>query len=326
MPQALVPTGSTVVSSPVSPSSANRPHERGRGGQECLRNKRLGPLFPRSGFRRLLRIVLIPLLSLTAVRAQSGDRPPLPKGLEGIGIDQRLNAQVPLDARFRDEDGRSIRLGDLLGRRPAILALVYYRCTMLCTYILNGVVSGLRPLSLRPGRDFDVIAISIDPSEDPPLAAAKRVQYAKSYSSRGGVDGWHFLTGDEHNIRAVADAAGFHYRYDPQTRMFLHLSGVMILTPQGRLARYFYGVEYTPKDLELGLVEASANRIGTAVDQILLFCYHYDPATGKYGAAVLNLLRAAAAAVLMALAGTLVVFWRRDVHRDRSYTHGAQRL
>ena len=149
---------------------------------------------------------------------------------------------------------------------------------MLCNYILSGVVSGLRPLSLRPGRDFDIIAISIDPSEDPEIAAEKRDHYAKSYSSKFGTGGWHFLTGDQKNIRAVADAVGFHYRYDEKSKLFLHASGIMVLTPEGRVARYFYGVEYAPKDLKLGLIEASANRIGSPVDQILLLCYHYDPA------------------------------------------------
>ncbi len=258
--------------------------------------------------------------------AEAADKPPLPPELQGIGIDQHLNAQVPLNARFTDESGRSVQLSEYFGRRPVVLALVYYRCTMLCSYILNGVVSGLRPLSLRPGRDFDVIAISIDPAEDAHLAAGKRDHYAKSYSPKYGTNGWHFLTGDEANIHAVTEAVGFHYRYDPKTQMFLHLSGIMVLTPRGRIARYFYGVEYAPKDLELGLVEASANRIGSVADQLLLFCYHYDPATGKYGAAVLNLLRGSAAAVLLILATALTILWRRDVRRDRSFLREASRL
>jgi protein SCO1/2 len=264
-----------------------------------------------------MKLLVIATMFLAAAAAATGDKPPLPKELQGIGIDQRLNAQVPLDARFVDESGQSVRLGDYFGRRPVILTLVYYRCTMLCSYILNGVVAGLRPLSLRPGRDFDVIAISIDPAEDHQLAAEKRDHYTHSYSPKLGTNGWHFLTGDQKNIHAVADAVGFHYRYDPKTQMFLHLSAIMLLTPQGKAARYFYGVEYAPKDLELGLVEASANRIGTTADQILLYCYHYDPATGKYGAAVLNLLRASAALVLIALVGSLTILWRRDLRRDR---------
>jgi protein SCO1/2 len=275
---------------------------------------------------KLLTAFVISIAIAGCASADTPDKPQLPKELQGIGIDQRLNAQAPLDASFTDESGREVRLGDYLGTRPAILALVYYRCTMLCSYILNGVVSGLRPLSLRPGRDFDVIAISIDSSEDSALAAAKREHYAKSYSSKLGTDGWHFLTGREKDIRAVADAVGFHYRYDPKTQLFLHGSGVMLLTPEGRVARYFYGVEYTPKDLKLGLIEASANKIGSRVDQILLFCYHYDPVTGKYGAVVVNMLRIAAAAVLLLLVVTLTIFWRRDLRAARALRREAPTL
>lgn len=248
----------------------------------------------------------------------SGDRPILPKELRGIGITQNLNAQVPLDAHFLDESGRSVRLGDYLGRRPAILALVYYQCTMLCNQILNGIVAGLRPLRLQPGRDFDVIAVSINPKEQPPLARDKRDHYVHSYSSHAGTDGWHFLTGREPNIHAIADAVGFHYRYDAKNDIFLHASGIMVVTPQGKVARYFYGVEYEPKDLKLGLIEASQGRIGSAVDQILLFCYHYDPASGKYTAAVLNLLRGSAAATLLLLVGILGMLWRRDIRSARA--------
>lgn len=272
-----------------------------------------------------LPAVAILLASIvTCAAASTSDKPQLPKELQGIGLDQRLNAQVPLDAQFRDEAGRTVQLREYLGHRPAILALVYYRCTMLCSYILNGIVEGLRPLSLRPGRDFDVIAISIDPSEGPELAAGKRDHYARSYSSKYGTNGWHFLTGDDTNIHKVANAVGFHYRWDPKTKMFLHLSGIMILTPQGKASRYFYGVQYQPKDLELGLVEASNDRIGSVADQVLLFCYHYDASTGKYSAAVFNLLRASAALVLLLLAGALTLLWRRDLRRDRRPAHGVQ--
>jgi len=263
------------------------------------------------------RTAIVMILSAAGALANTGDRPVLPKELRGIGITQNLNAQVPLDARFTDESGRSVRLGEYLGQKPAVLALVYYQCTMLCNQILNGVVTGLRPLSLRPGRDFDVIAVSINPKEGPELAREKRDRYARSYSSRAGTAGWHFLTGTEPNIRAVADAVGFHYRYDAKNDIFLHASGIMVLTPEGKLARYFYGVEFEPKDLKLGLIEASRNRIGSAVDQILLFCYHYDPATGKYSATVINLLRGSAAATLLLMVGILGILWRRDVKAAR---------
>ncbi len=276
---------------------------------------------------RLTCAVAFLLSALSAARASAPapDRPVLPAYLQGIGIDQRLNAQTPLDAQFRDESGRAMRLGDLLGHRPAILALVYYRCTMLCDQILNGIVRGLRPLSLEPGRDFDVIAISINPAEDPPLAAAKRENYVKLYSRSASTKGWHFLTGTEANIRAVADAVGYHYRYDPKTGIFLHLAGIMVLTPEGKAARYLYGVEYEPKDLKLSLVEASHNRIGSLTDQILLFCCPYDPLTGKYTASVLNLMRASAAAFLALLVVVLAVWWRRDLRFHHGESAGAQR-
>ena len=258
--------------------------------------------------------------------AQAPDRPPTPKVLQGIGIEQRLNAPIPLNTQFTDESGHQVRLADYFGRRPVVLALVYYRCTMLCSYILSGMVSGLRPLSLRPGRDFDVVAISIDPAENSQLAAAKRASYVHSYSSRAGPEGWHFLTGNEKDIRAVADAVGFHYRYDPKTQLFLHASGIMVLTPDGHVSRYLYGVEFTPKDLKLGLMEASGNRIGSAADQILLLCYHYDPCTGKYGAAVMNLLRAAAALMLGTLIVSLALLFRKDFRPGRSAVREARNL
>lgn len=243
--------------------------------------------------------------------------PSCPPIFRASASNQKLNAQAPLGAEFRDESGATVRLGDLLGRRPAILALVYYRCTMLCDQILNGIVRGLRPLSLRPGRDFDVIAISINPAEDPPLAAAKRLNYVKLYSKDASPAGWHFLTGTEPNIRAVADAVGYHYRYDPKSGIFLHLAGIMVLTPEGKAARYLYGVEFEPKDLKLSLVEASHNRIGSLTDQILLFCCPYDPLTGKYTASVLNLMRVFAGVFLAVLVMVLFLWWRRDLRADR---------
>jgi protein SCO1/2 len=248
------------------------------------------------------------------------DKPILPKYLQGVGIDQNLNAQVPLHAQFTDELGRVVTLGSYLGRRPAVLALVYYTCPMLCDQILRGVVHGLKPLSLEPGRDFEVIAISINPRETPPQAAVKRQQFVKLYSSKATPEGWHFLTGDEANIRAVADAVGYHYRYDPKSGMYFHAAGIMVLTPEGKAARYFYGVEFQPKDLKLGLVEASHNRIGSVVDQILLFCCSYDATTGKYTTTVLDIMRATAAVFFLALVGTLGFIWRWDI---RKYGHPA---
>jgi protein SCO1 len=261
-------------------------------------------------------LLTIPLLlDVAFAQTTPNPQPTLPTRLQGIGIDQRLGAQVPLNVPFLDESGRTVTLRSIAPGRPVLLALVYYQCTILCNQILNGVVRGLRPLSLTPGGDFDIVAISINPAEDPPLAAAKREHYTESYSKWAGTRGWHFLTGTESSIRAVADAVGFKYLYDPKTKLFLHASGVMVLTPEGRVARYFYGVEYEPKDLKLGLIGASGNRIGSPVDQILLFCYHYDPLEGKYSAPVLNLLKAGAAATLLLLSTALVLLWRSDLRR-----------
>jgi len=254
--------------------------------------------------------LLSAMASLTLAQSNS---PILPKPLHGIGIEQKLNAQVPLDTVFRDETGASVPLRSFFGKRPVLLAPVYYRCPMLCSRILSGIVAGLRPLSLRPGKDFDVVAISFNPVETPQDAAAKRDLYSKEYSSRAGTAGWHFLVGSPASIKAITEAIGFHYRWDPATKMFIHGAGVMVLTPEGRIARYFYGVEYEPKDLKLGLIEASHNRIGSPVDQILLFCYHYDPKTGKYGATVLGVLRLAAIFTLAILVVGLILLWRRDL-------------
>lgn len=262
-------------------------------------------------------LVTFVLFGMLAVAADPSAKPILPPELRGIGIQQRLGAQLPLDATFEDEAGGTVRLGDLGTGRPAVLALVYYTCPMLCNQILYGLVAGLRPLSLVPGRDFDVIAISINPAETPQDATAKRDYYVRRYSRSADRAAWHFLTGTEPEIRKVADAVGFHYRYDPQSKMFIHASGVMILTPERRVARYLYGVEYQPKDLKLGLVEASGRKIGSPADEILLFCYHYDPNTGKYTLTVLTLLRIAAGLVLALVAGGLFWLWRRDVRADR---------
>lgn len=263
------------------------------------------------------RFIAMALCTATLLAAAVGPQPILPPRLQGIGIVQHLNAPLPLNTTFRDETGRTVPLRAYFGKRPVLLTLVYYTCPMLCNQILTGVAAALRPLSLQPGRDFDVLAISINPAETPADAAAKRAWVVHRYSSRASPAAWHFLVGDEANIRAVANAVGFHYRYDPASKMFFHASGVMAVTPAGLLSRYFYGVDYEPKDLKLGLVEASHNKIGSVADQILLLCYHYDPKTGKYGATVLNLLRGSGVAVLGLLAIVLIPLWRREIRQQR---------
>ena len=198
-----------------------------------------------------------------------------------------------------------------------LLALVYYRCPMLCTQILGGVAGSLKAVSLEPGRHFEVVAISFDPKDTPQTAESKKQLYLRRYGRAGTANGWHLLTGDAANIKALTDAVGYHYKYDPATDQFAHASGIMIATPEGRLSRYFYGVEYAPRDVRLGLVEASQNKIGNPVDQILLFCFHYDPSTGKYGAIVMNIVRLTGLAFVLVCGAFLAIVLRRDVRRSR---------
>lgn len=246
----------------------------------------------------------------------------LPPNLQGIGIEQKLGSTVPLDTEFKDERGATVALGKYFTDKPVLIAPVYFTCPMLCSQILSGVVAGLRPLSLKPGRDFEIVAISFDPHDTPAKAAEEQRQYSHSYSSRGGTDGWHFLTGDGKSIEAVMNALGFRYRWDAAHSMFIHASGIMLLTPQGRVSRYLYGVEYEPKDLKLSLMDSSRRRIGSPVDQVLLYCYHYDPKTGKYGATVIGLMRLFAGLTIVVLAAAMFFLWRRDLkqharHLDR---------
>jgi protein SCO1 len=254
--------------------------------------------------------------------AQSMDPPPsgmVPAGqkpeiLKDIGIDQRLDEPLPLDAPLRDEAGRAVRLGDYFGKRPVVLAFVYFNCPMLCTQVLNGLVASLNVISLDAGTDFDVVAISFDARETPAMAAAKKDAYLTRYKRPNSAEGWHFLTGDEPSIARLTKAAGFRFRYDERLDQFAHASAVMVVTPQGRLARYFYGIEYAPRDLRLGLVEASAGRIGTPVDQILLYCFHYDPSSGKYGWMVVRMIRLAGLATIVVLG---IALWRMSHRRGR---------
>ncbi len=238
--------------------------------------------------------------------------------LDKIGLDQNLNAQIPLDLSFTDEKGRTVAIGDFLGERPALLTLVYYECPMLCTQILNGLTRSLRVLSFDVGKEFDVITVSIDPGETPSLAAAKKAEYVKRYSRASADRGWHFLTGSEDQIERLAQAVGFRYQYDPETGLYLHASGIMVLTPEGKLARYFYGIDYAPKDVRLGLIEASQNKIGSAVDQLLLLCYQYDPSTGKYGLVIMNSLRVAGGLTVVTMVGFIVLMLRRE-RRERPH-------
>jgi protein SCO1 len=240
---------------------------------------------------------------------KGGDRP---TPLTRVTIEQRLNTQLPLDAPFRDESGRTVPLGSYFGKRPVVLALVYYECPMLCTQILNGMVRAAKILKFTPGQDYDVVAISFDARETSQQAAAKKAVYMKDFGRPETANGWHFLTGDLDSIKRVTDAVGFRYVWDVHSAQFAHASAIYVLTPEGRLSKYFYGIEYSPKDLRLGLVEASQNKIGNPVDQILLFCYHFDPHAAKYTPYALGLLRVVGAATFLAMGGFVFIMLRRE--------------
>lgn len=235
-----------------------------------------------------------------------------PPRLENVGIEQHLNAQVPPDLTFVDDKGKPIKLGDYFGRKPLILNLVYYNCTMLCGEALAGLSSAMRLVKFDVGNEFDVITVSFDPRETTEMAAAKKKDFVDRYGRTSAAQGWHFLTGQQDSINALTKAVGFQYQYDSKTNQYAHATAIMVLTPQGRISRYFYGVDFPPKDLRMGLVEASQNKIGNAVDAVLLYCYHYDPETGKYGAIIGNILRLAAAATILLLGGLILILWRLD--------------
>jgi protein SCO1 len=237
------------------------------------------------------------------------ERPPL---LQNVGIEQHLDAQVPPDLTFVDDAGKTVKLGDYFGRKPLILNLVYFNCTMLCGEELAGLASAMRLIKFDVGNEFDVITVSFDPRETPAMAAEKKKDYVQRYGRANAAAGWHFLTGQAEAIDTLTKAVGFQYHYDPKTNQYAHATAIMILTPQGHISRYLYGVDFPPKDLRLGLVEASQAKIGNPVDAVLLYCYHYNPATGKYGAAIANILRLAGAATILILGGMILVLWRLD--------------
>lgn len=235
-----------------------------------------------------------------------------PAILSKVGIDQRIGNTIPLNLTFRDDAGRSVRLADYFGKRPVVMALAYYECPMLCTQVLNGMVHALRPLDFQPGRDYDVVVVSINPRETPALAAQKKATYVADYGRPETAAGWHFLTGDEASIHALAGAIGFRYAYDENIQQYAHGAAIYVLTPQGRLAQYFYGIEFPSRDVRLAMVESSHGKLGSVVDQVLLLCYHYDPTTGKYGAAIMDAVRIGGVLTLLALGGFLFVSLRRD--------------
>jgi protein SCO1/2 len=247
----------------------------------------------------------------TAHAEDSSTRPPL---LRNVGIDQRLNEQIPLDLQFRDETGKTVQLGQYFGTRPVVLSLVYFNCPMLCTMVENGLLQSLKNLKFDVGKEFDVLTVSFDPKDKPELAAAKKAVYVGLYGRRGAAQGWHFLTGDEASIRELTKAVGFRYNYDPQTEQYAHATAIMVLTPQGKLSRYFYGIQYPSGDLRLSLIEASANKIGSPVDELLLFCCQYNPATGKYGLIISRVIKLAGLITVLSLGTLMLVMFRGGRH------------
>ena len=268
------------------------------------------------------------LLTFAAATAAVADPPPLgratgapksgipasqmPGVLREVAFDQRLGAALPLDVQVRDEAGNLVAIRDLMDGKPAILAFVYYQCPMLCTQVLNGLASCLGVLKFDAGREFEIITVSFDARETPDLAAAKKAAYLKRYDRPGADAGWHFTTADSAAIHALTEAVGFRFVWDEAMGQFAHASGIVVVTPEGKLSHYFYGVEYPPKDVRLALVEAADNKIGGLVDHVLLYCFHYDPTTGKYGAAVLNLMRLVGGATVLGLGGWLLSMRRRE--------------
>ena len=259
----------------------------------------------------LLAILLVGL-AITS-HAQTAEQ----KVLEQIGVDQRLDSVLPLDLKFRDEHGKDVTLGDYFKEKPVVLSLVYYECPMLCTMTLNGLIKAINAMDLEVYRDYDIVTVSFDPGETPALAMQKKETYLDVYRHEGGENGWHFLTGDAEPVRQLAEAVGYRYVYDEETDEYAHASAIMIATPAGKLSKYFYGIEFSARDMRLGLVDASVNRIGSFADKLLLWCYHYDPMTGKYGLAIMNVIRLAGALTVGCMVTFMVAMLRRDKRKSR---------
>jgi protein SCO1/2 len=234
-----------------------------------------------------------------------------PVGMDDVGIHQRLEQQIPLDLTFRDESGKTVQLGNYIGKKPVILNFVYYRCPMLCPELLIGLESSLKVLKFNVGKEFDVVTVSFDPNDTPQVAASKKADIIKRYGRPGAENGWHFLTGQAQSITALAEAAGFQYRFDKKTGQFAHATAIMVLTSEGKLSQYYYGVDFSPKDLRLSLIQASDNKIGTLTDAVLLYCFHYDPATGKYSLLIGRVIQVAGGLTILLLGGMLLLLSKR---------------
>ncbi|MEW6733372.1 MAG: SCO family protein [Acidobacteriota bacterium] len=269
----------------------------------------------------LLSLIILLLIMAWAhpVSAQNQS----PAVLREVGIDQKLNEQLPLDLIFRNEAGENVPLSSYFSDRPVILVFVFYQCPMLCNMILNGLVRCLNTISFNAGEHFDVVVVSFDAREGAQLAAAKKRLYLERYRRHNAARGWHFLTGEEGSIKRLTQTVGFRYTYDAQQNQFAHASGLIVLTPEARVSRYFYGIEYSSRDLRLGLVEASAHKIGSPVDQLLLLCYHYDPTIGKYSPIVINLVRVGGVVTVLTLGGLILMMLRLERKREHKKGAGA---
>jgi protein SCO1/2 len=276
-------------------------------------------MYSQSKFGKLVALVALTFsISGIGLAQMLGDpdyRHTPPPELKNVGIEQRLGEQVPLDLHFQDETGKTVRLGDYFqSGRPVILNLVYYQCPMLCGEVLQGLTAMNKIIGFMPGKEFEILTVSIDPRETPELAAAKKQTFLQQLGRPGAEKGWHFLVGKQPEIDSLAKSLGWEYQYDPKTDQFAHAAGVILATPDGKIAQYYYGVEYSARDMRLGIVQASKNRIGSLADQVLLYCYHYDPRTGKYGAVVTNMVRLGGALTVLILGGVLIVLFRHEPH------------
>jgi protein SCO1 len=269
---------------------------------------------------RLRAIVTVAALLITGsivrgqtIPANTGPNSALmPAQLQNVGFEPQLNAQIPLDLPFVDENGNSVQLRDYFEQKPVVLAFVYYGCPMLCNQVEQGVVGALRMLSFTPGRDYEVVFVSFDPRESADMAAQKKKAALSHFGRTETAAGWHFLTGTKESIDSATKAANFRYTFDAKTNLFAHASGIMLLTPNGRISRYFYGVEYPGRDVRLGLVDASAGKIGTPIDHVLLFCYQYDPSSATYSASILKIIRLGGILTVLCIVGGILIFRRRD--------------
>lgn len=288
-----------------------------------MQNRNPRRIKSRYGLRRRLGIALACALSGATLFAQETANNPVMNNNTGVDInqiriEQKMGSQIPLDLTFRDETGETVALRSYFKNKPVVLVMAYYECPMLCTVVLNELTRVMKSEKRYSiGKDYEVITVSISPTETPELAAKKKENYAGAYQRAGGKSGWHFLVGDEANIKQLADSVGFNYVYDPKTKQYAHSAGVMILTPEGKLARYLLGIDYTAKDLRFALIESSKNKIGNPVEQVILYCYQYDPSTGRYGLVIMRVVQLAGILTVLSLGTFIFMMVRAERHRSR---------